>query len=72
MPSVGFINWDWKTSPDLDDLRAALTQRLGVFVYQDPAFEDSDQYGFVFSLTKLSESELLAVSEREQRRREYP
>lgn len=56
-----FLNWDWKESPDLDKL--AKLKDLGVFVYEDPALEGSDSFGFIFSNKELTKKEVKDISD---------
>jgi hypothetical protein len=55
------ISWDWKDSPDFDDLNKALWP-FGVYVYPDPACEGQDSMGFIFSDKPLSTAEIRAVN----------
>ncbi len=57
------IGWDWKSSPDLEDLQDALNP-LGICVYEDPASEGSAWYGFVFAKEELNDEELHELSDR--------
>lgn len=49
--------WDWKDSPDADEL-AELLAPFGVTVTAHPACEGSDSYGFIFSDRPLTKAEL--------------
>jgi hypothetical protein len=60
-PTIKCISWDWKSSPDFDELNQALWP-FGIYVYPDPAFEGQDSYGYIFSDRPLSEKELRAVN----------
>jgi hypothetical protein len=51
------ISWDWKWHPDLGDLRKTL-KPFGIHVYEDPIFQGSDTYGFIFSNKKLTKKDL--------------
>lgn len=57
-------SWDYKESPDLEKLRAALGP-LGIHVYEDPFWKDSDQYGFIFSRDELGKEQLAAIGKDE-------
>lgn len=58
------ISWDWKSGPDLKALRKALTP-LGVQVYEDPTFEGSDSFGYLFSDKPLTSEEVANVTQDE-------
>ena len=62
-PKYTEISWDWKHCPDLEELQEAL-ESLGVFVYEDPVMDGSDQYGYIFSNENLTKEELEEIGER--------
>lgn len=49
--------WDWKESPTVEDLQAAL-EPFGIVVTDHPACEGSDAYGVIFSNRPLTKKEL--------------
>lgn len=59
------VSWDWKESADLNDLEK-VAKFLGGHVYEDPATEGSDSYGFIFSKEPLTAEELRTTSEDEE------
>ena len=62
-PKYTEISWDWRSSPDFEELQEAL-EPLGVFVFEDPGTEGSDQYGYIFSNENLTKEELEEIGER--------
>lgn len=56
------MTWDWKSCPHLDDLEEAL-KPFGLIVTEHPAFEGSDQFGFIISDRPLTDEELQEASE---------
>jgi hypothetical protein len=55
------LSWDWKGSPELEDLQDALAP-FGVRVYEDPALDGTDSFGYVFSSEPLSRDRLKEIS----------
>lgn len=51
------VSYDWKETPTKESLRKALEQ-FGVHVYDNPACEGSDSYGFVFSGAPMTKGDL--------------
>jgi hypothetical protein len=58
------ISWDWKEQAELRHLEK-VAKLLGGYVYEDPALEGSDSYGFIFSKEPLTKEELKKVSDKE-------
>jgi len=56
------LTWDWKSGPDIKELREALKPH-GVLVYDDPSCEGTDSYGVIFSREPMNAQELAAVSD---------
>lgn len=56
---VAEIGWDWKNSPDLDELRESLAP-FGLYVYDDPAWEGTDYTSYLISNRELTSKELQA------------
>lgn len=57
------ICWDWKEQPDMDTLRDQLNKLLkptGVKLrcYDDPNFDGSDMYGYIFTLKEMTLAEI--------------
>jgi hypothetical protein len=60
-PKTTGINWDGQSSPEFEDLQKAL-KPFRIFVYEDPDFEGSDMYGYIFSDRKLTRKDLKKMS----------
>lgn len=56
------ISWDWKSRPELRDLKTAL-EPLGVRVYEDPMSDGGDWFGFIFSDVDLTPDEVRTASD---------
>ncbi len=56
------IGWDWKACPDVEQLEKALGP-FGIHVYDDPAYEGADAFGFIFSDKELDDDELMTLAE---------
>jgi hypothetical protein len=64
-PPISFFNADWKDSEGLLESLDVALKKLGVNMYFDPTFEDSDHYGFILSKQKLSKEEIERYSREE-------
>lgn len=56
-PTLTRASWDWKQPPDLSKLRQAL-EPLGIYVYEDPFWDGSDAFGFIFSQIALDQDDV--------------
>jgi hypothetical protein len=56
------ISWDWKEQPEIGDLKT-VAKFFGGHVYEDPTFEGSDMYGFIFSKEPLNKKDLEQIAE---------
>lgn len=55
---VQFVSADWKDTDELiNGFKDSITH-FGLFVYDDPAMEGSDQFGFVVSKVQLTDEQL--------------
>ena len=55
--------WDWKEKP-YEELEEIL-EELGVFMYNTPSQDGSDQYGFIFSDKPLTEEDVERIDNEE-------
>lgn len=67
---VRIFTWDWKESPDLDDIGRAVTEISGGTVFITNVDTGSDQFAVVVSATELTAAQATEAFNREWYREE--